>query len=60
MVPQSRSRAPNAVAMPAVDPIPPPGGMPRAHAGAEVVPCTRNEAGLVDFLRDEQRGSCNR
>ena len=61
MVPQARARAPNAVAVPAVDPIPelmpPPGGMPRAPLAAEAARGSEDTGhGVSDLLRDDETG----
>ena len=64
MVPQARTRAPNAVAVPAVDPIPelmpPPGGMPRAPLAAEAAQGSEDTGhGVGDVSRGEDDGVPN-
>ena len=64
LVPQARTRAPNAVTVPAVDPIPdlmlPPGGMPRAPLGAEVAQSNEDAGhGVGDVPRGEDDGVSN-
>ena len=64
MVPQARTRAPNAVAVPAVDPIPelmpPPGGMPRAPLAAEAARGSEDTGhGVSDVPRGEEAGVPN-
>ena len=64
MVPQARTRAPNAVAVPAVDPIPelmpPPGGMLRAPLAAEAAHGSEDTGhGVSDVPRGEDDGVPN-